>query len=931
MNFAQRHIGPSEDDQAQMLKAVGYASLDELTSAALPAGLAADRELSLPDPVSEEQALAELRRLAGRNQVLTSMIGLGYYGTVTPAVIRRNLLENPAWYTAYTPYQPEISQGRLEALLNFQTMVEDLTGLPVAGASMLDEATAAAEAMTMARRVAGRGRIFLADADCLPQTLAVLATRAEPLGIELITAPVTPELIAAQPDGELFGVLLQYPGASGAVRDPQPAIEAARARGAVTAVAADLLALTLLRPPGELGADIAVGTTQRFGVPMGFGGPHAGYICVRDALKRQLPGRLVGVSVDADGHPAYRLALQAREQHIRREKATSNICTAQVLLAVIAAMYATYHGPDGLTEIARRVHHHACVLARTLEDHGVTTDGPGFFDTVRVLVPGAAADALARARAAGFNLYQDGPDAVQVACDETTTPEQVRAVAAALTGHEVDLAGEAPGTLPAALRRESEFLTHPVFHSHRSETAMLRYLRKLADFDIALDRSMIPLGSCTMKLNAAAEMEPITWPEFASLHPFAPAEQAAGYLELIRGLEDALIEITGYDAVSLQPNAGSQGELAGLLAIRAYHRANQEPDRTVCLIPESAHGTNAASAVLAGLRVVVVKCGSDGAIDVGDLRSKLDAHAGSVAAIMLTYPSTNGVFEQTLGEVCELVHAAGGQVYVDGANLNALVGLARPGTFGADVSHLNLHKTFCIPHGGGGPGVGPVTVRSHLAEFLPAHVAAAPYGSAGILPISWAYIKMMGAEGLRRATAVAILSANYLARRLDPYFPVLYTGHDGLVAHECILDLRPLTSQTQVTAEDVAKRLIDYGFHAPTMSFPVAGTLMVEPTESENLAELDRFCDAMISIRDEITKVADGEYDAQDNPLKNAPHTASMLLSADWKHPYERTEAAYPVPGDRRAKYWPPVRRIDQAYGDRNLNCACPPPEAFAE
>jgi glycine dehydrogenase len=931
MNFAQRHIGPSEDDQAQMLKAVGYASLDELTAAALPAGLAADRELSLPEPVSEEQALAELRRLAGRNQVLTSMIGLGYYGTVTPAVIRRNLLENPAWYTAYTPYQPEISQGRLEALLNFQTMVEDLTGLPVAGASMLDEATAAAEAMTMARRVAGRGRIFLADADCLPQTLAVLATRAEPLGIELITAPVTPELIAAQPEGELFGALLQYPGASGAVRDPQPAIEAARARGAVTVVAADLLALTLLRPPGELGADIAVGSTQRFGVPMGFGGPHAGYICVRDALKRQLPGRLVGVSVDADGHPAYRLALQAREQHIRREKATSNICTAQVLLAVIAAMYAAYHGPDGLTEIARRVHHHACVLARTLEDGGLATDGPGFFDTVRVLVPGAAADALARARAAGFNLYQDGPDAVQVACDETTTPEQVRAVAAALTGHDVELAGDVPGTLPAALRRESEFLTHPVFHSHRSETAMLRYLRKLADFDIALDRSMIPLGSCTMKLNAAAEMEPITWPEFASLHPFAPAEQAAGYLELIRGLEDALIEITGYDAVSLQPNAGSQGELAGLLAIRAYHRSRREPDRTVCLIPESAHGTNAASAVLAGLRVVVVKCGSDGAIAVGDLRSRLDAHAGSVAAIMLTYPSTNGVFEQTLGEVCELVHAAGGQVYVDGANLNALVGLARPGTFGADVSHLNLHKTFCIPHGGGGPGVGPVTVRSHLAEFLPAHVAAAPYGSAGILPISWAYIRMMGAEGLRRATAVAILSANYLARRLDPYFPVLYTGHDGLVAHECILDLRPLTSQTQITAEDVAKRLIDYGFHAPTMSFPVAGTLMVEPTESENLAELDRFCDAMIAIRQEIAKVADGEYDAQDNPLKNAPHTASMLLSADWKHPYERTEAAYPLPGDRRAKYWPPVRRIDQAYGDRNLACACPPPEAFAE
>jgi glycine dehydrogenase len=931
MEFAQRHIGPSEDDQAQMLKAVGYASLDELTGAALPAGLAADRELSLPEPLSEEQAQAELRRLAGRNQVLTSMIGLGYYGTVTPAVIRRNLLENPAWYTAYTPYQPEISQGRLEALLNFQTMVEDLTGFPVAGASMLDEATAAAEAMTMARRVAGRGRIFLADADCLPQTLAVLATRAEPLGIELITAPITPELIAAQPEGELFGALLQYPGASGAVSDPQPAIEAARARGAVTVVAADLLALTLLRPPGELGADIAVGSTQRFGVPMGFGGPHAGYICVRDALKRQLPGRLVGVSVDADGHPAYRLALQAREQHIRREKATSNICTAQVLLAVIAAMYAAYHGPDGLAEIARRVHQRACVLARTLERSGLAAEGAGFFDTVRVLLPGGAAAALARARAAGYNLHQDGPDAVQIACDETTTLAQLREVAAALAGHEVELAADAPGALPAGLLRDSEYLTHPVFHSHRSETAMLRYLRKLADFDIALDRSMIPLGSCTMKLNAAAEMEPISWPEFASLHPFAPAEQTAGYLELIRGLEDALMEITGYDAVSLQPNAGSQGELAGLLAIRAYHRSHQQPDRTVCLIPESAHGTNAASAVLAGLRVVVVKCGSDGAIDVGDLKSRLDAHAGSVAGIMLTYPSTNGVFEETVGEVCDLVHAAGGQVYVDGANLNALVGLARPGTFGADVSHLNLHKTFCIPHGGGGPGVGPVAVRSHLAEFLPEHVAAAPYGSAGILPISWAYIKMMGAEGLRRATGVAILSANYLARRLDPYFPVLYTGRDGLVAHECILDLRPLTSQTQVTAEDVAKRLIDYGFHAPTMSFPVAGTLMVEPTESENLAELDRFCDAMIAIRQEITKVADGEYDARDNPLKNAPHTASMLLAADWKHPYERAEAAYPLPGDRRAKYWPPVRRIDQAYGDRNLACACPPPEAFAE
>ena len=959
MKFAQRHIGPSEDDQAQMLKTVGYSSLYELTSAALPPGLAADRELSLPEPLTEEQALAELRRLAGRNQVLTSMIGLGYYGTVTPAVIRRNLLENPAWYTAYTPYQPEISQGRLEALINFQTMVEDLTGLPVAGASMLDEATAAAEAMTMARRVAGRGQIFLADADCLPQTLAVLATRAEPLGIELVVAPVTPELVAAQPDGELFGVLLQYPGASGAVRDLAPAIEAARGRGAVTAVAADLLALTVLRPPGEFGADIAVGTAQRFGVPMGFGGPHAGYICVRDALKRQLPGRLVGVSVDADGRPAYRLALQAREQHIRRERATSNICTAQVLLAVIAAMYAAYHGPDGLAAIARRVHRRAAVLARTLQQQGLVVESGAFFDTVRVLLPGAAAEAVARARAAGYNLHQAGPDAVQIACDETTTEDQLGAVARALAGREVTLADDAPDALPEALRRDSDFLTHPVFHIHRSETAMLRYLRRLADFDIALDRSMIPLGSCTMKLNAAAEMEPVSWPEFAGLHPFAPAEQAAGYLELIGGLQDALAEITGYDAVSLQPNAGSQGELAGLLAIRHYHASRGEPGRDVCLIPESAHGTNAASAVLAGLRVVVVKCGPDGAIDVSDLRAKLDAHAGTVAAIMLTYPSTNGVFEETVGQVCAQVHAAGGQVYVDGANLNALVGLARPGTFGADVSHLNLHKTFCIPHGGGGPGVGPVAVRSHLTPFLPRHpvldgvavvgkpggfpasgsdqdaaprtgpVAAAPYGSAGILPISWAYIRMMGAEGLRRATEVAILSANYLARRLDAHFPVLYTGRDGLVAHECILDLRPITSQTGITAEDVAKRLIDYGFHAPTMSFPVAGTLMVEPTESEDLAELDRFCDALITIRQEIAKVASGEFDAADNPLKNAPHTAAMLLAGDWAHPYEREQAAYPVPGDRRAKYWPPVRRIDQAYGDRNLACACPPPSAF--
>jgi glycine dehydrogenase len=946
MDFAQRHIGPDGDGTQAMLAAVGYASLDDLTQAALPPGLAAGDPLDLPGPLSEADALAELRRIAARNHVLTPMIGLGYYGTVTPAVIRRNVLENPAWYTAYTPYQPEISQGRLEALLNFQTMVADLTGLPLAGASMLDEATAAAEAMTLARRVTGRGSVFLADADCLPQVLSVLETRAEPLGISLVVGEVTAELIAAQPDGELFGVLLPYPGASGVVRDLAPLIAAAQARGALAAVAADLLAMTLLTPPGELGADVAVGTTQRFGVPLGYGGPHAGYIAVREGLKRQLPGRLVGVSQDAAGHRGYRLALQAREQHIRREKATSNICTAQVLLAVMAAMYAAYHGPDGLTAIATRVHRRAADLAAVLGERGLDVPSGGFFDTVRVTIPGGAAAAVGRARVAGYNLHLAGPDAVQIACDETTTAEQVREVAAALCACPVgeitlpdgdaDGDGAAGAALPEGLRRSSEFLTHPVFRVYRSETAMLRYLRRLADFDIALDRSMIPLGSCTMKLNAAAEMEPVTWPEFAGLHPFAPADQAAGYIELITGLEQALAEITGYDAVSVQPNAGSQGELAGLLAIRAYHRSRQQPERTVCLIPESAHGTNAASAVLAGLRVAVVKCGADGAIDLGDLRARLAAHEGTVAAIMLTYPSTNGVFEETLGEVCAAVHAAGGQVYVDGANLNALVGLARPGRFGADVSHLNLHKTFCIPHGGGGPGVGPVAVRAHLAGFLPGRgpvgpVAAAPYGSAGILPISWAYVAMMGPAGLRRATQVAILAANYVARRLDKHFPVLYTGRGGLVAHECILDLRPTAAKTGITAEDVAKRLIDFGIHAPTMSFPVAGTLMVEPTESENLAEVDRFCDAMIAISAEIGKVAAGDWDAHDNPLKNAPHTAEMVAADDWGHGYGREEAAYPAGVDRRSKYWPPVRRIDQAYGDRNLMCACPPPEAFED
>jgi glycine dehydrogenase len=939
-DFAARHIGPSEAEQRRMLEALGYSSLDELTRAALPEGTAQVRpgQLGLPDPLTETQAQAELRRMAGRNEMLTSMIGLGYYGTITPAVIRRNVLENPAWYTAYTPYQPEISQGRLEALLNFQTMIADLTALPWAGASLLDEATAAAEAMTLARR-AKPGRTFLADADCLPQTLAVLRTRAEPIGIHLVVAPVTAEEITAQPD--LFGVLLQFPGASGAVRDLAPLIEAAHTSGALAAVAADLLALTLLRPPGEMGADIAVGSSQRFGVPMWFGGPHAAYIAVSDPLKRQLPGRLVGVSVDAEGRPAYRLALQAREQHIRREKATSNICTAQVLLAVTAAMYAAYHGPDGLAAIARGAHRSAAVLAATLRDYGYRTNGGHCFDTVRIVFGGGrdeAGRALDRAREAGYDLYLAPDGALQVSCDETTTDDQLREVAAAICWLErpadVELSEAEPDTLPAGLLRTSAFLTHPVFSSHRSETAMLRYLRRLADFDIALDRSMIPLGSCTMKLNAAAEMEPISWPEFAGLHPFTPARQAGGYLELIDSLEVRLAKLTGYDAVSVQPNAGSQGELAGLLAIRGYHASRGEQDRDLCLIPESAHGTNAASAVLAGLRVVVVKCGSDGAIDLGDLAAKLEAHDGRVAAVMLTYPSTAGVYEQNVTAICDAVHAAGGQVYIDGANFNALAGVATLPSFGADVSHLNLHKTFCIPHGGGGPGVGPVAVRAHLAGFLPGRgrsgpVAAAPYGSAGILPISWAYVAMMGEAGLRRATQVAVLSANYVARRLAPHYPVLYTGRNGLVAHECVIDLRPLAQQTGITVEDVAKRLIDYGFHAPTMSFPVAGTFMIEPTESESLTELDRFCDAMIAIRSEIARVAAGEYDAHDNPLKNAPHTAEMLIAGEWKHPYSQEEAAFPPGVDRRAKYWTPVRRIDQAYGDRNLMCACPPPEAF--
>ncbi|MGI5291090.1 aminomethyl-transferring glycine dehydrogenase [Nonomuraea polychroma] len=933
--FSSRHIGPSEAEQQRMLEAVGFESVSDLVAVAVPEAIRAKDRLKLPAAASETEAIAELRALAGRNQVLTSMIGLGYHDTVTPAVIRRNLLENPGWYTAYTPYQPEISQGRLEALLNFQTVVSDLTGLPVAGASLLDEATAAAEAMTLARRAGkSKSNVFVVDTDALPQTKRVLATRAEPLGITLVEHPLDGEL------PECFGVLVQYPGASGRLRDFRAVTAAAHEAGALVVAAADLLALTLVAAPGELGADIAVGSSQRFGVPFGFGGPHAAYMSVREGLQRQMPGRLVGVSVDADGDPAYRLALQTREQHIRREKATSNICTAQVLLAVIAGMYAVYHGPDGLRRIAHRVHRHAVALADGLRAAGLEVVHREFFDTVLVRVPGRAAGIVAAAAERGVNLWQADADHVSIACDEKTGAAEVTKVWAAFGVDASDVALDGD-VLPAALLRESAYLTHPVFHSHHSETAMLRYLRKLQDKDIALDRSMIPLGSCTMKLNASTEMEPITWPEFAAIHPYAPEAQTGGYVELIGTLERWLAEVTGYDAVSIQPNAGSQGEFAGLLAIRAYHQANGETGRDVCLIPSSAHGTNAASAVMAGMRVVVVACDADGNIDLADLDAKIDKHRDALAAIMVTYPSTHGVYEESITEVCAKVHGAGGQVYVDGANLNALVGLAKPGEFGADVSHLNLHKTFCIPHGGGGPGVGPVAVRAHLAPYLPGHplhndtpvgpVSAAPYGSAGILPISWAYIRMMGSDGLTAATEQAILSANYLARRLAPHYPVLYTGRGGLVAHECIIDLRQITKETGVSVDDVAKRLIDYGFHAPTMSFPVAGTLMIEPTESEDLDELDRFVDAMIAIRGEIAKVASGDYDKTDNPLRNAPHTAESVVADEWTHPYTRTEAAYPVPSLRDGKYWVPVRRIDQAYGDRNLVCSCPPLEAYED
>ena len=943
--FIARHVGTSPEEQAAMLAALGYPSRAALMEAIVPASIRRSASLSLPPAVPETEALARLKTIAAKNRVLTSMIGQGYYGTHTPGVILRNILENPAWYTAYTPYQPEISQGRLEALVNFQTMVCDLTGMAIANASMLDEATAAAEAMTLCLRMSkGKSmRFFVAD-DVFAQTTDVVRTRAQPLGIEIVTGPADKAAAAGA-----FAALFQYPGANGDVRDLRALTAAVHAAGGYVVVAADILALTLLAAPGEWGADAVVGSTQRFGVPMGYGGPHAGYLATRDEFKRSMPGRLVGVTVDADGGPAYRLALQTREQHIRREKATSNICTAQVLLAVIAAMYAVYHGPAGLTSIARRVHRLTAILKAGLERAGFHRPAAAFFDTITIATGARTDEILARGVAAGINFRRVDDATLGISLDETTTRDDVVRAWRAFAGADVaftvaELDATVDDALPASLRRTTPFLAHPVFNRYHSETEMLRYLRRLADRDIALDRSMIPLGSCTMKLNATSEMIPVTWPEFGNLHPFAPRDQVAGYLELVADLERMLCAVTGYAAVSLQPNAGSQGEYAGLLAIEAWHASRGERHRNVCLIPASAHGTNPASAHMVGLKVVVVACDKDGNVDLADLEAKAKAHTKDLASIMVTYPSTHGVFEAGIRRICEIVHAHGGQVYVDGANLNALVGLAAPGEFGADVSHLNLHKTFCIPHGGGGPGVGPIGVGAHLAPFLPGHrhsprreaahaigaVAAAPFGSASILPISWMYMTMMGGDGLTAATESAILAANYVAKRLDTHYPILYSGPAGLVAHECILDLRPVKETSEVTVDDVAKRLMDYGFHAPTMSFPVAGTLMVEPTESESKAELDRFIDAMVAIRAEIRAVEEGRADRDDNLLKHAPHTADAISRDQWDHAYRREEAAYPVASLRGAKYWPPVARVDNVYGDRNLFCSCIPMDEYA-
>nr|WP_255372168.1 aminomethyl-transferring glycine dehydrogenase [Demequina sp. NBRC 110053] len=946
-SFADRHIGPDETGIEAMLDAIGVPSLAVLAEQAVPESIRQDDVLVLPDPLTEHATLAALQRFAQRNQVHIQMIGQGYFDTITPMVIRRNVLENPAWYTAYTPYQAEISQGRLEAMLNFQTMVSDLTALPVAGASLLDEATAVAEAVLLMRRaVKGKdGGVVVLDAECLPQTIAVVEAHAEAIGLRLEVQELGEDWTAPE---DLVGLVIQQPGVTGVLREPEPFIEAAHAVGAQVTIACDLLALTMIKAPGEVGADIAVGSAQRFGVPLFFGGPHAAFMSVREGLERQLPGRLVGVSVDADGRRAYRLALQTREQHIRRDRATSNICTAQALLAIISGFYAIHHGPDGLRAIAQQVHATAVTLADALAAAGVTIKHEHFFDTIVAEVAGGADSVIARADAQGINLRKVDDDHVAMACDEVTSLDILDVLVECVTATKRHAVYTAPRVaIPRSQRRTSEYLTHPIFSMYRSETSLMRYMRRLADRDLALDRTMIPLGSCTMKLNAAVEMAPISWPGFARIHPFAPSSQTAGYRDMVAQLEGWLADITGYAAVSVQPNSGAQGEYAGLLAIRAYHRDNGHAERDVCLIPASAHGTNAASAALAGLRVVVVATAENGEVDLADLNAKLEAHEGRVACMMITYPSTHGVYEEHVGEVCAAVHDAGGQVYIDGANLNALVGLAKPGHFGGDVSHLNLHKTFCIPHGGGGPGVGPVAVAEHLVPYLPAlrqtiqrpaelrrrgaPVSAAPYGSAGILPISWAYIALMGHEGLTRATQTAVLAANYVATRLEDAFPVLYRGPHGLVAHECIIDVRPLAKATGITAEDIAKRLIDFGIHAPTMSFPVAGTLMIEPTESEDKGEIDRLIEALLTIREEIAAVERGEIAAEDTALRHAPHTADAVVADDWDRAYSREQAAFPVPGLRQDKYWPPVSRIDNVHGDRNLVCACPPLEAYEE
>jgi len=947
--FARRHLGPGPEEQQSMLHALGLASMDALMDRVLPDAIRARPEtLHLPEAQGEHEALAALREIAARNEVRRSYLGMGYYGTLTPPVIQRNILENPGWYTQYTPYQAEISQGRMEALLNFQTMVLDLTGMDCTGASLLDEATAAAEAMTLCQRVLGakakdRNIFFVAD-DCHPQTIAVVQTRAEPLGIEVVVAKPSAFFGGADPRAAMtFGALYQYPGTWGDVVDLTPLVAQAHEAGALAVVAADLLALTLLESPGACGADIAVGSSQRFGVPMGYGGPHAAFLSCREEYRRQMPGRIIGVSIDAHGDPALRLALATREQHIRREKATSNICTAQVLLAIMAGMYGVYHGPDGLRDIAERVRQITGVLAANLKAAGFTIRTKEFFDTITVQVPDTV-EVMARADATGINLRQGPGNTIAVALDETVETHDLRDVLACFVGRGPVL--DAHAEVPAvndAVARKTPYLEHPVFHAYRSETEMLRYVHRLQAKDLSLTTSMIPLGSCTMKLNATAEMIPVTWPEFGALHPFAPVEQAAGYAELHERLAEWLADLTGFAATSLQPNAGSQGEYSGLLVIRAWHRGRGQEQRNICLIPSSAHGTNPASASMAGMKVVVVRCDDDGNIDVDDLRKKAEQHKDALAALMVTYPSTHGVFEVAIREICDVIHEFGGQVYMDGANLNAQLGHTSPGALGADVCHLNLHKTFCIPHGGGGPGMGPICVAEHLAPYLPGHpviatggekaigpVSAAPWGSPSILPISYAYIAMMGADGLREATEVAILNANYIAHRLKDHYPLLYTGADGFVAHECIFDVRPLEKTAGITVADVAKRLMDYGFHAPTMSFPVAGTLMIEPTESESRAEIDRFCDAMIAIRDEIRAIEAGQMDREDNPLKNAPHTSRDVCQEEWTHPYTREQAAFPAPWTRAHKFWPPVGRVNDVHGDRNLICSCPPMESYA-